>query len=429
MKTSWPRHLSRLKSSTGSSEQGFTVSLGYPLLFHWLVLVTVGGLLLLAGFKHWVPLLIIAAFLLVAAAMAFLWSRQSFREVSCRLSPALSRAFPKEKIDLDFELTNGKWLFVPWLEIEAELPYRLVKGQPKTSPLYAKERLRWTTTLSGRQRLNWKYTLECKYRGDYSLGPLRLRCGDIFGLFPKEIILPRFEKLLVYPRVVPLERLGLPFRELTGETVARRNIYEDVSQTMGTRDYRSDDPLKRIHWKASARHERFQVREYDSTTSLNLLIILDVNSFCHEPELGEEPFELAVTTAASLAYEANRQRYPVGLIADSVSGIQTPVRSGRAQLMAILEALARVQPKACLPLHQQLDEYRSHLPVGTTMVMISHSLSPPLIGLAHKLKQEGHFPVLVGAGDWTPTQNIGGIPVVTMRSPIEITAGFGRAVL
>jgi len=179
-----------LKSSTGASEQGFTVSLGYPLLFHWSVLITTGVLLLLAGFKHWVPLLIITAFLLVVAAIASLWSRQSFREVSCRLSPAPNRAFPGENIDLDFELTNGKWLFVLWLEVEAELPYRLVKGQPKTSPLYAKERLRWTTAVSGRQRLKWKYTLECKYRGDYSLGPLRLRCGDIFGLFPRENTAP-----------------------------------------------------------------------------------------------------------------------------------------------------------------------------------------------------------------------------------------------
>ncbi len=429
MKTSWPRHLSRLKSSTGASEQGFTVSLGYPLLFHWSVLVTAGVLLLLAGFKHWVPLLIITAFLLVVAAIASLWSRQSFRKVSCRLSPVPDRAFPGENIDLDFELTNGKWLFVPWLEIEAELPYRLVKGQPKTSPLYAKERLRWTTAVSGRQRLNWKYTLECKYRGDYSLGPIRLRGGDIFGLFPKEIILSRFEKLLVYPRVVPLERLGLPLRELTGETVARWNIYEDVSQTMGTRDYRSGDPLKRIHWKASARYEQFQVRQYESTTSLNLLIILDVGSFSHEAEPDEEPVAWAVTTAASLAYEANRQKYPVGLIAGSVPGIQIPVRSGRAQLMAILEALARVQPKACPPLHQQLDEYRSRLPVGTTMVMISHSLSLPLFSLAHKLKREGHSPVLVSAGDKTPAQNIRGIPVVTIRSPGGITAGFGRAAL
>lgn len=429
MKTSWPRHLSRLKSSSGASEQGFTISLGYPLLFHWLVLVTAGGLLLLAGFKHWVPLLVIAAFLLVAAAMASLWSRQSLRAVSCRLSPALNRAFPDDKIDLNFELTNGKWLFVPWLEIEAELPYRLVKGQPKTSPLYAKERLRWTTAVSGGQRLNWKYTLECKYRGDYNLGPLRLRCGDIFGLFPKEIILPRFEKLLVYPRVVPLESLGLPLRELMGETIAYRNIYEDMSQTTGMRDYHSDDPMKRIHWKASARHERLQVRQYESTTSLNLLIILDVDSFYHESELDEEPFELAVTTAASLAYEVNRQRYPVGLIASSAPGMQIPVRSGRAQLMAILETLARVQPKACLPLHQQFDEYRSRLPVGTITVMISHSVSPALIGLAHKLKREGHSPVLVSVGERTPTQHIRGIPIVTVRSPGEITAGFGRAAL
>lgn len=429
MKTSWPIHLSRLKSSTDSYERGFTVSLGYPLLFHWLGLFTAVGLLLLASFMQWVPLLVITVFLLVVAAISSLWSSQSFKKVSCRLSLAHNRAFPDEKIDLDFELTNGKWLLVPWLEVEAELPYRLVKGPAITSPLYAKERLRWATAVSGRQRLNWKYTLECKYRGDYSLGPIRLRSGDIFGLFPKEIILPRLKKLLVYPRVVPLEKLGLPLKELTGETGTPRNIYEDLSRTMGTRDYHNDDPLKRIHWKASARHERLQVRQYESTTSLNLLIILDVDSFCQKPEPGEEPFELAVTTAASLAYEANRQTYPVGLTASSVPGIQLPVSSGRTQLMAILEALARIQPKSYGALHQHLDEYRRHLPVGTTIIMISYSLSPSLTGLARKLQQEGHSLVLVCTTEEVSPRNIRGIPIVTVRSPGEITTGFGRTAL
>ena len=187
--------------------------------------------------------------------------------------------------------------------------------------------------------------------------------------------------------------------------------------------------MKRIHWKASARQERLQVRQYESTTSLNLLIMLDVDSFYQEPEPDEEPFELAVTTAASLAYEANSQGYPVGLIAGSIPGVQIPIRSGHSQLMAILEALARVQPKACRPLYQQLDEYRNRLPVGTTMVMISHSVSPSLTGLAHKLKREGYSPVLVSAGERAPTQNIRGTPVITVRSPDEITAGFRRMAL
>jgi uncharacterized protein (DUF58 family) len=400
------------------------VSLGYPLLFHWVVLFTVVGLLLLAGFMQWIPLLVITVFLLVVAAISSLWSSQSFKKVTCRLYSAHNRAFPDEKIDLDFELINGKWLFIPWLEVEAELPYRLVKGPSITLPLYAKERLRWTTTVSGKQRLNWKYTLDCKYRGDYYLGPLRLRSGDIFGLFPKEIVLPRLKKLLVYPRVVPLEKLGLPLKELTGEIETPWNIYEDISRTMGTRDYHNDDPLKRIHWKASARHEQFQVRQYESTTSLNLLIILDVDSFCQKTGLGEEPFELAVTTAASLAYEANNQRYPVGLIANSVPGIQLPVRSGRTQLMAILEALARIQPKAYGVLYQHFDEYRRNLPVGTTIIIISFSLSPSLTSLASKLQQGGHSLVLVCATQEVSPRTIRGIPIITVRSPGEITVGF-----
>ena len=426
MRASWQPYRSRSKSKARANSRVVTISLGYPLLLHWVALALVSGLLLLAAFLHIVPLLAITVFLLVLAVVSWLWSRRSLRGLSCQLTLSQDRVFPGEKIDLAFEVTNGKRLFLPWLEIEAELPYRLTTGQLKSPSRYAKERLRWVSSISGGQRVSWKYNLECKARGDYQLGPLRLRSGDIFGLFPREMILPRFAPLLVYPRIVPVDKLNLPLRELTGEVAIARSIYEDASHTMGARDYQHGDPFKRIHWKASARHTQLQARQYESTTGLNLLLVFDVYGFSQQPEENEELFELAVTTVASLAYKAHRENAPVGLIANAVPEVHIPVGSSHSQFLLLLEALARIQPRAELPLNKQFDGYQGSLPMGTTLVIVTNALSPSLISLARKLQREGHSLLVVSVGEKTPVRHIDFIQTVSVQSLGDLSRSYSE---
>lgn len=342
------------------------------------------GVLIFSAFKHLVPLLATTGFLLVLYILSRFWSRYALRRLSARLSTSHDRAFPEEKVDLTLELTN-KGLPLPWLEIEIELPYRLVTGERPLSP-YTWKRLRWVTALSPGQVITWKHTLEAKARGNYQLGPLHLRSGDMFGLFPKELVLHHFHSLLVYPRIFPLEKLNLPLRALFGEKAILRSIYDDTSRVAGARDYSYNDPFKHIHWKASAAHNKLQTRQYESSTSLSLLLVLEVHSF---PDESDE-FEQAVSTVASLAYEAHRQGFAVGLIANSEPGVQIPVGSGRNQLLQILEALARIAANSRVSLYEQMDRFRTILPMGATLVMVTRTKTPALTGLACQLEREGH---------------------------------------
>jgi len=359
------------------------VSLGYPATLHWAMLAILLGLLIFSAFKQMIPLLATTAFLLVLIILPRLWSRHALRSLSGSIT-GQERAFPGEGIELTFELSN-RGLPLPWLEIEMELPYRLATGKRAHSP-YTTERLRWVTALGRGQVISWKHTIEVKSRGDYRLGPLRLRSGDMFGLFPQELILPHFQSLLVYPRIFPLSKLNLPLRALFGEKVGPRSIYEDISRVAGAREYRYDDPLKRIHWKASAAHSKLQTRQYEYGTSLSLLLILDVNSFTEE----DEEFEYAVSTIASLAYEAERRGLAVGLLTNSEPEAYFPTGTGRAQLMQILEALARVTVKSRLPLSKQMDRIRTNLPMGATLVVVTRTTAPTLASLGCQLDQNGY---------------------------------------
>lgn len=366
------------------------VSLGYPAFFHWSVLVVLLGVLIFSAFKQMVPLLAGTVFVLVLAILTRFWSRYALRGLSESIVISHDRAFPGEEVELTLELVN-KGLPLSWLETEIELPYRLVTG--KSSPSrYTRERLRWVTALSRGQVITWKHTVEAKARGDYRLGPLRLRSGDMFGLFPRELVLPHFQSLLVYPRILPLSKLDFPMRALLGEKATPRSIYEDISRVAGARDYHYDDSFKRIHWKASAAHSKLQTRQYESSTSLSLLLIFDVHSFPEE----DEEFERAVSTVASLAYEADRQGFAVGLITNSEPETQIAIASGRSHLMQILETLARITAKSRAPLSQQMDKFRATFPVGATLVVITRTATPALTGLTCQLEQDGHSLLWVG---------------------------------
>jgi len=374
------------------------------------------GLLVHAAFYRSTPLLVAAVFFLVLGVFSWVWSRLALQGISFQLELGQDRAFPGERILLNLDVIHGKWVPLPWLEVEQELPDRLVNGRRRVSSRYMRERVRWITFLAGRQRIQWKYPMECKARGDYRLGPVRLRSGDIFGLFPREKVIPCFKSLLIYPRIVPVDPWSPPMRELIGQRTAPVNVQEDTSLTMGSREYRWGDSWKHIHWKASARTGQLQARQYEFSTRLSLLLILDVSSFCAPESSDEELFELAVTTLASLAYQAYREKADVGFIANSVPGMKIPVHSGRGQLLLILEALARVEAKSEIPLKECLERNRDSLIMGKTLVVVTRGLDLSTSSLVRKLQREGFSVVPVGIGRAPAEQTSEDLSVLSNRS-------------
>ncbi len=404
-----------------------TFSLGYPILLHWALLLVVLGLLLLAAVQGITLLLVLTLFLLALAGVAWYWSRSALRRLTLEVSMPQDRAFPDEKVELSFVLTNNKWLSLPWLDVEEDIPYRLATGVLSPPSPYNAERLHWAVSVSGGQRLRWRHQVLCRVRGDYRLGPVLLRSGDIFGFFPKEMVLPAFMPLLVYPRIVPVEKLSLPLKELVGERSIPLTLYEDLSRTVGVRDYHHGDPLKRIHWKASARRNQLQTRQYESTTSLSLFLIFDVGSFCRRGTEDLETFELAVTTVASLANETYRKGSPLGLLSDSAPEIHLGLSSGREQLMLVLEALARVQPKVSRPLAEVLAQGGTHLPAGATLAIVARGLSPAMNGALRRLQQENHAMLLVSVGEPVPANGFDSIPAISITSTADLSGSHVEA--
>jgi uncharacterized protein (DUF58 family) len=210
-----------------------------------------------------------------------------------------------------------------------------------------------------------------------------------------------------------------------GEARTGRRIFQDPTRPIGLRDYRPQDNLKHIHWKASARRQELQVKVFEPTTTLKVSLFLAGDGYPPDGPRSEEEFELAVSTAASIAHHLIDQGTPVGLIsngcqADSGQAIQIPPGGSRDQLMEILEALAKVTPRAKDSSEAFLQRESKSLPSGTTLILVASQIPESFFRLLRDLKERGTKLLLLRIGDPKESGLDGMIPSYPIRHPGDL---------
>ena len=266
-----------------------------------------------------------------------------------------------------------------------------------------------------------QYRVRCTRRGYFRIGPVLFETGDFFGLNRRFATGADPRYITVYPRVLPLEQYAIPTSRPMGETVVKRRMIEDPTRLAGVREYRTGDPLRRIHWKATARTGTLHSRVYEYSTLIGANIIID---FGREAwgEDSDRP-ELAVTAAASIASHLADRKQQVGLITnggdasdimpketerisattrpriyqmladreqtDRLSPVRIPVRRGEHNLHLILRSLARLRLSDALTCEQLIDEEYQGWPREATALAIVPGVSEELLRRLVELRNSG----------------------------------------
>ena len=312
------------------------------------------------------------------------WIRRSLDHLSVERKLSL-RAFTGEKVDATIQLRNRSWLPLPWLQIQEQVPLDL------------KDQLEYQNVLSvaGRSQVDYHYKLWCKKRGYYSIGPLVLRTGDLFGFASASWQEVATVNMTVYPQVVPLQELGLSSRLPFGSLSSPHRLFDDPTRIAGVRDYISGDSMRSIHWKASAREDTLLVKKFQPAIALNVSIVLDLNRNAY-PFAAVGPSEWAIVIAASFAAYVTQQRQPIGLFSNGLDPrseeVAAPLaaRNGEGQLMEILTLLARIQ------MHEYEHDLATWLPQqlanmawGTTLILVTPALDAQSLWALHNTYRRG----------------------------------------
>ena len=217
-------------------------------------------------------LLVLFGFLSVIVILAHWWGRYALDRVEYRRFLERSRCFVGEEMELRIELTNRKILPITYLAVDDTMPLELHIGAKSLAyHRVGKGLLRFLFGLAWYQKVVRRYRLTPTRRGFYRIGPAERQGGDPLGYVKDSRTVTETNSLIVYPRVVPLDALGLPTRRPFGDLKSKDRLFEDPMRFAGVREYQPGDPLNRIHWKASAAAGELQVR-----LPLQILVELDL---------------------------------------------------------------------------------------------------------------------------------------------------------
>ncbi len=392
----------------------------------WLFLTFL--ILLAAIILKQAPLLIIAVLFFLTSGIARLWSRYSLQRLEYRRKLSSSRVFFGENIVFEITVTNSKFIPLPWLRFQEEIPAEVTfqKGKISSSHKVNRGILANFVSLGWYHRLTRRYPVQCLKRGIFEFGPVTISSGDPFGFFRNRIELAQQERLLVYPRILPLEELGIPSRHPFGDLRIRRHMFEDPVQVMTTRDYVPGDPMKHIHWKSSARLQRLQSRVFEHTTTMDIAIFLDTRTVADSfywSLISPDFLETSVLVAASLANYTSENGYKTGFYANeyywySDTLMILPPSNHPNQLKEVLEALAQVRGLASINAEKLLDREARLLSWETTLVLITAVPTTDLMAALKRYQRAGRRVALILIGEATASVKGEGIMIYRVSPEI-----------
>ena len=351
-------------------------------------------------------LLLVGTLLLLFVLVSKWWADYSLQRVVYKHQLNANRVFSGEEVQLTTQTTNNKFLPLPWIQINDELPKEVSARQGRVVASTDPTRMALTSVLSMSwyHRTTRTYDIRCPNRGHFFIGPTRIRSGDLFGMHTREMRVEKDQTLTVYPRILPLRVSSLPSLEPYGDVRVKRRFLDDVTRPMGSRRYLSGDALRHIHWKATAHTGMLQTRIFEASTTPNFAVFFGTRTI--EPPLqGSRPhlLELGVLTVTALVNHALSRRIPAGVYVnqtsrDSRQNMEVPPARHPDQLVKVLEVMAHVHPEESTPLANLIEEKSRSLPWSTTILVATAIPDQATINTLMRMRKAGWTTALIHVG-------------------------------
>jgi uncharacterized protein (DUF58 family) len=283
-------------------------------------------------------------------------------------------------------------------------------------------------------RLSVRYLLRALPRGRYAFEEVRAEIADPFGLERIAVPLPGPGALLVYPRLVHLDRL---FSE-TGVRShdGRRLLLRRVSgfELHGVREYEEGESLRRVHWRSTARRGQLMVKELEDAPRDEIAVVLDADA---SAVVGES-FDVQVRAAGSIVDAYVRHGRRAVLVVSSERREVQQVHSPAADWHRALEVLAAAEPSGRVPVSRLLAEEGGPAARALELVVVTARLERALVDrlVQRALSRRKVSVVYVDAASFNGTARLEpallrlqsmGVPLAVVRAGEDLAAALEGA--
>lgn len=298
----------------------------------------------------------VLTFLVVLLVLYGIWTftiRVGLKRLSCSRAFSQTAVFEGEEGKLIEVVRNDTCLLMPWLRIESRISPNLRLGRQDMLRVADQNYHCSLFTLMPYQQIRRTHRVKFLHRGSYDLGNAALTSGDLLGIFKflrnQDLSAP----VLVYPSLLAQEELPLPVSRVLGELIRRQQLQTDPFLVRGIRPYEPGDPVRDIHWAATARTGQVQVRLHDYSARARLLVVLnvqneDVQWTDYVSDQRASSVEDGIRLAASLCVHALRSGLSAGFAAnmpllDTKESTLLLPADGQIQEEALLTTFARLR--------------------------------------------------------------------------------------
>ncbi len=211
------------------------------------------------------------------------------------------------------------------------------------------------------QHENIAYHLTPLRRGIYNFGDIHVRCWGVLGLIVRQYKFPAQTEIKVYPNLQAVRQYELLVKRGMLHRLGIKNsrLFGEGTEMERLREYLPDDDFRRIDWKATARHQKPIVREFETERSQDVVIMLDTARLMASPILlnsantidtdsvpqkAMQKLDYAINTTLMAAYVSMLKGDKVGMItfADTVHQYLSP-KPGKKQFLTMLETIFALQ--------------------------------------------------------------------------------------
>ena len=316
--------------------------------------------------------------IIIALAWVFSWASVRMAEKSVKVENALSgvKVNRGDVVAMDIAVSHRSLLPIA----PVALRMRATSNTPAGT-------IHLTQLGKRRQRVTHKFAAD--HVGAMFPGVDSYVVSDVFGFFKREHQPDMAgQELLVLPVPFDVEPLTFAAGDMGVETMKR--AMEDPSSPADIRSWQQGDPLKRIHWKATARKRELMVRQFEEPALPDALILMDTSPPHLSPGVDEarKPFlcDAILETAASVVACQIRQDNNVRM---PLVGERPMEYSSRMGLPLLLEELARCTFNETERFERVMMMQLAEMRKNGAVVIITTRLRSEMVDLIIRMKRMG----------------------------------------
>jgi uncharacterized protein (DUF58 family) len=215
------------------------------------------------------------------------------------------------------------------------------------------------------------YSCFCYKRGRYILGAIAVYFFDPFGIFFIKKTYPVYSEVYVYPRTFKIR----DFPELIKGVVPWFGINSsrssgDEDEFFAIREYKSGDPINRIHWISTARKNKLIIKQFQPQSFFRATIIFNLRKTDNFGEGRESVSEYIIRLVASVAKYLLDKNVSVEIIAEAQEAVHIPFNRGQVHLEGILKFLASASAESSVSLGEMFEDAARHIPRDSNLIVI-----------------------------------------------------------